>query len=150
MSSDLFDRQASLGYLINYLARLYNRNLEQRLRRQGISIAQFAAQLVLYEEPDLTQSEICQRLLVEQPTIANTLKRMEHDGQITLRQDLHDRRCKRYRLTPDSHAVMAPMIEQGMYIRDQAFGDFEDDTREQLIGLLSRMIDNLERMERQG
>jgi len=143
MSSELFKRQASLGYLINYLARLYNRNLEQRLKHEGISIAQFAAQLVLFEEPDLTQNEICQRLLVEQPTIANTLKRMVRDGQISMRQDPSDRRCKRYRLTPSSHAVMQPMIEQGMEIRDQAIRGLDDATLEQLVALLHKMIDNL-------
>jgi DNA-binding MarR family transcriptional regulator len=82
-----FDRQESLGYLVNQVARLFARALEQRLTGHGVALGPFPILLLLWEEEGLTQTEIARRLAFEQPTIANTLKRMERDGLVECRPD---------------------------------------------------------------
>ncbi len=94
-----FDRRDSLGYLVNHLARLFARALEQRLAKHGIALGQFPLLLVLWEEESLTQSEIARRLDIEQPTVANTLQRMERDGLIKTAADPSNRRRVLIRLT---------------------------------------------------
>ncbi len=87
-----FDRQESLGYLVNRLARLFARALESRLAGHGVALGPFPVLLTLWEEEGLTQTEIARRLDFEQPTIANTLKRMQRDGLVAFRPDPSSRK----------------------------------------------------------
>ncbi|HEY8111643.1 MAG TPA: helix-turn-helix domain-containing protein [Actinomycetes bacterium] len=46
-----------------------------RIAPHGVVPGQFAQLLALYEEDDLTQRELCDRIRIEQATMANTLQR---------------------------------------------------------------------------
>ncbi len=88
-----FERERSLGYLVNLAGRLFAKGLDRRLAAYGVTIGQFPLLLILWEEERLTQSEIARRIDIEQPTVANTLKRMERDGLVTTAPDpAHSRR----------------------------------------------------------
>jgi DNA-directed RNA polymerase specialized sigma24 family protein len=71
----LLARQDSLGYQVNHLARLLEHRLRDRIAPLGVLPGQFAQMLTLYEADGLTQAELCDRVQVEQPTMANTLAR---------------------------------------------------------------------------
>ena len=94
-----FSRETSLGYAVNFVGRAFARALERRLALHGVALGQFPLLLTLWEEDGLTQSEIARRLLIEQPTVANTLKRMERDGLIVASADPQNRRLVRIGLT---------------------------------------------------
>ena len=85
-------RLDSLGYQIGLLSRLFDRRLQEVLREQGVAPGQFAPLVMLFEQDGLTQAELCRRINVEQPTMANTLERMERDGLIKRKVDDADRR----------------------------------------------------------
>lgn len=76
-------RQESLGYLVNHVARQLARALQDEIAGFGVVPGQFPQLLVLYEQDGLTQQELCEAVEVEQPTMANTLRRMERDGLVT-------------------------------------------------------------------
>ena len=90
----------SLGYQIGLLGRLYDRRLQEMLKDYGVAPGQFAPLVMLFEQDGLTQAELCRRINVEQPTMANTLKRMERDGLIKRKNDTADKRRALVHLTP--------------------------------------------------
>ena len=105
-----------MGYLVNLLARLFVRGLDQRIGRHGLMHGQFPALLVLWECPGLTQTEIAQMVAVEQPTMANTLKRMERDGWVERRPAPRDRRRTLLYPTAQSLAVKSEVLGMAVEI----------------------------------
>src|ERR1700679_1465365 len=93
-------RLDSLGYQIGLLSRLLDRRLQEILKAFGIAPGQFAPLVMLFEQDGLTQAELCRRINVEQPTMANTLQRMERDGLIRRKGDAADKRRVLVHLTP--------------------------------------------------
>ena len=92
-----FARDASLGYQINHLGRLLAQALHQRIAPMGVVPGQFAQLLALFEQDGLSQRELCERVRIEQPTMANTLHRMERDALIRREPDPADGRGSRYK-----------------------------------------------------
>ena len=115
-----FERKESLGYLVNHLARSFARTLERRLARHKVPLGQFPLLLVLWEEENLTQSEIARRLDCEQPTVANTLRRMERDGLVETGPDPSNRRQVLIRLTERGRSLERPLTEEAQTINEAA------------------------------
>jgi DNA-binding MarR family transcriptional regulator len=90
---------SSLGFQVNYLARLMEHMLREQISPFGVVPGQFAQLLSLYQEDGLTQAQLCERVRIEQPTMANTLARMERDGLIDRLPDPVDGRRSLVTLT---------------------------------------------------
>jgi DNA-binding MarR family transcriptional regulator len=117
-----FDRKQSLGYLVNQLARLFAQRLERRLATHGAPLGQFPLLLVLWEEEGLTQSEIARRLGFEQPTVANTLKRMIRDGLIETVPDPANRKQVLVTLTEKARQLRGPLTAEARAVNAEAAG----------------------------
>lgn len=141
----MFKRSQSYGYLINHLARLFIRALERRIEPFGLTAGQFPALLMLWERPGITQAEMARLTAVEQPTMANTLKRMERDGLIERRADPEDGRRTLVYPTPRAVAMKDDVLACAMEVNAVAAGSFGEDERAEALRLLARMIGNLER-----
>ena len=116
-----FERKESLGYLAHHLARSFARTLDSpRLARHKVPLGQFPLLLVLWEEENLTQSEIARRLDCEQPTVANTLRRMERDGLVETGPDPSNRRQVLIRLTEVGRSLEWPLTEEAQTINEAA------------------------------
>ncbi|MCP4077478.1 MAG: MarR family transcriptional regulator [Gammaproteobacteria bacterium] len=139
-----FKRTESIGYLVNYMARLFSRTLEQKIKPEGVSIGQLPVLLVLHEEKGLSQVDLCKRILVEQATMANTLQRMERDNLVQRESDPEDKR--RFRFYPTEHAstLMVSMMTKGREVNDQAVTGLNEDEQNHLKFLLRKLINNLE------
>ena len=81
---------ASPGYLSFRLFQLFERNLDEALRPHGVAVGQFRVLMVLWEAGSITQADIARHLHLEQPTVANTLKRMKRDGLVDTQADPDD------------------------------------------------------------
>ncbi|MGO9392443.1 MarR family winged helix-turn-helix transcriptional regulator [Rhodoblastus sp.] len=115
-----FERQESLGYLVNRLARLFSRALEKRLAAHGVALGPFPILLLLWEQEGLTQTEIARRLDFEQPTISNTLKRMERDGLIEFAPDPTSRKRILVRLTEKAKALRLALTGEAEAVNQAA------------------------------
>src|SRR3954471_5245746 len=91
-----YDREASLGYQTNLAARLFVRSIERRL--EGGNAGPMPVFLALQDGRAMTQTALAQQASVEQPTMANTLSRMERDGLIERTPDPNDGRSALVRL----------------------------------------------------
>src|SRR5215217_2440702 len=93
-------RETSAGYLTNWAARLFTRELERQLAPTGIAPAYMPVLFALADGSALTQTELARRAAVEQPTMAATLKRMQRDAMIERTPDPGDKRSALVALTP--------------------------------------------------
>jgi DNA-binding MarR family transcriptional regulator len=141
-------REASLGYQVNHLARLLERALRLRIEEYGVVPGQFAQLLALYEQEGLTQRELCERVQIEQPTMANTLQRMERDGLIHRVPDPQDRRQAKVLLSDRARALQEPLVAAAREVNDAATGGLDVSEVALLLSLLARAIENLESLGR--
>lgn len=141
-------REESLGYQVNHLARLLERALRLRIGEYGVVPGQFAQLLALYEQEGLTQRELCERVQIEQPTMANTLQRMERDGLIHRVPDPQDRRQAKVLLSDRARDLQEPLVAAAHEVNGAATGGLDATEVALLLSLIARAIENLESMAR--
>lgn len=135
-----FDRSRSAGYLINHLARIFEQALGARIGPLGIVPGQFPVLLALWEEDGLTQRQLVERLDVEQPTMANTLARMERDGLIVRTPHPEDRRARIVRLTPRARAVEEAATAAAAAVNERLLAGLSEPAREALIAAMRTIV----------
>lgn len=141
-------REESLGYQVNHLARLLERALRLRIEEYGVVPGQFAQLLALYEQEGLTQRELCERVQIEQPTMANTLQRMERDGLIHRVPDPHDRRQAKVLLSDRARDLQEPLVTAAREVNGAAIRGLDVSEVALLLSLVARAIENLESIGR--
>jgi DNA-binding MarR family transcriptional regulator len=139
-----FDRDSSAGYLVNHMARLFARHLDDRLKPVGLRIGAFPALLHLWGSDGLTQKDLVERLDIEQPTMAATLTRMERDGLVTRKKDAQDGRVQRIWLTPRGRALQEPATAAASGVNALALAGLADSEIAALLTQVRRIIGNLE------
>ena len=133
----------SLGYQIGLLGRLYDRHLQDALKEFGVAPGQFAPLVMLFEQDGLTQADLCRRINVEQPTMANTLGRMERDGLIKRKSDTVDKRRTLVFLTSKAKDVQNKIMNAVRDVSHHALDGLSATEQDEAFRLLSRMIENL-------
>ena len=133
----------SLGYQIGLLGRLYDRRLQEMLKDFGVAPGQFAPLVMLFEQDGLTQAELCRRINVEQPTMANTLQRMERDGLIRRKNDPADKRRSLVHLSPRAREMQAKVMESARAVSNQTVKGLSAGDQDDMFRLIARMVDNL-------
>lgn len=101
----------NLLYLLSMANRFAERKVNDILTPYNIKSGQVIALFLLYEKPGLTQKDICDLTGIEQPTIANTLKRMERDALIIRKADIVDKRMIRNYLSTEVAEKMPKIYE---------------------------------------
>ncbi|MCA0921576.1 MarR family winged helix-turn-helix transcriptional regulator [Pseudooceanicola nanhaiensis] len=140
-SDTSFDRDTSAGYLVNHMARLFARELEAGLKPLGIGIGMFPALLQLWEKDGRTQRELVTALDIEQPTLANTLTRMEKKGLITRKPDPEDGRAQRIHLTDRGRALQAEAEARATAVNTRALSGFSESEKDRFLKDIGRVID---------
>lgn len=105
----------NLGYKLHYLTRLMMGHLNDQIKPQGVSQGQLPVLCCLNDDEGQTQAELCSRIQIEQPTMANTLRRMERDGLIRRIPCEQDKRQSRIFLTDQ----VRPMVNTLQKKRDE-------------------------------
>ena len=144
MSAASLARQASVGYQVNHLARLLAQALRERIEPLGVVPGQFAQLFALYEQDGLTQAELCARIRIEQPTMANTLTRMQRDGLIDRVPDPADGRRALVMLTPASRQLQDQLIGAARDVNTMATRGLDPAEINALLTALATAIDNLD------
>jgi len=138
-------REESLGFLFNHVARLLVRKLHDRISPLGVVPGQFVQLMVLYERDGMTQQELSEVVGIEQPTMANTLARMERDGLVERRDHPTDGRKQIIVLTEKSRALRGQLIEAARSVNAQATGGLSEADRSALLRLITEVKTNLDR-----
>lgn len=137
-------RQESLGYQVNHLARLLAHALGAQIAPLGVVPGQFAQLLALFEQDDLTQRELVERVRVEQATMANTLQRMQRDGLVHSLQDPADRRRTRVRLTEHARNLEGDLVTAAREVNAMATRGLSEQEVADYLRITATLIRNLE------
>lgn len=137
-------RDESLGYLVNWAARLFTRQMEGALRPHGMAPGQLPVLFALAQGEPMSQGALAASAAVEQPTMANTLARMERDGLIVRSPHPSDKRSALISLTEQAHARIPSLVAAIDAINHQAQAALSKAEAAQLLALLTRVIASLD------
>ncbi|MBB4417415.1 DNA-binding MarR family transcriptional regulator [Rhizobium leguminosarum] len=119
---------------------------ESRLKRLGFGVGQLPVLVALQDGKASTQRDLARFARIEQPPMAQMLARMERDGLIERTRDPADGRSSRIVLTKAAQKSMPAAIVALFQGNREALIGFTDAEAAQLVDLLKRLIDNLDRM----
>lgn len=125
--------------------RLVRRRLAESLAPVGLTPAAFMVLVDLAGGQKRTQADLADRLGVEQPTMANTLARMERDGLISRTRRTGDGRIADIAATPEAEALYPAAVKIVQTVNEVATRGLTTDERLRFIGTLARVIENLEK-----
>jgi len=137
-----YQREESAGYLVNWAGRLFVRAIERRLA--GGNAGPMPVFFALLNEHALTQKELAAWAVVEQPTMANTLKRMERDGLIVRTPNLSDARSTLISLTKLGKQRATEAMAAAAEVNSLALTGLKPAERELFFAMLRRVAENLE------
>lgn len=138
------DFNATPAHVIAQLTRLFSQAFQTRFAPHGVSPAQYPVLLHLWKQDGLTQHALCDLVGIEQPTMANTLKRMERDGLVRKVRDDNDRRKVRIRLTRRAANLREALNQSAGEVLNTVWAGFSPEEQHALMTLLGRMAANLE------
>lgn len=133
----------NLCYKLQYLARLLITDLNEEMKPFGVTQGQLPVLCCLWEDGGQTQSELCEKIQVEQPTMANTLRRMERDGLIKRRACDQDKRQSRIYLTEQTRPSVAALQEKRDEVIARMTRAMSPEDQETLHQLIDRAIHTL-------
>jgi MarR family transcriptional regulator, transcriptional regulator for hemolysin len=112
-----FDSE-TFGPLLGGTARAWRLELDARLKPMGLSQAKWRTLLHLARASEpLTQSQIAERIGIEEPTLVTLLHRMEKEGWVMRKSSARDRRCKTVHLQPRTHRVISRINATALKLR---------------------------------
>ncbi|MBW2604180.1 MAG: MarR family transcriptional regulator [Deltaproteobacteria bacterium] len=127
-----------LCYKLNYLARLLLSQVNDQMKPHGVTQGQLPVLCCLYEDEGQTQAELCKNIQVEQPTMANTLRRMERDGLIYRVVSEHDKRQSQIFITDQTR----PIVEVLQVKRDEVVARMTRHMSGEELETFNRLLDS--------
>jgi DNA-binding MarR family transcriptional regulator len=137
-------RDRSIGYLTNLAARLLVRALARELDGIGLSIGYMPVFVALGDGAVMTQKDLAIQAMVEQPTMAATLSRMERDGLIARLPNPKDMRSALVSLTPAAKAKLKDLAGAVETVSGMASSGLTKAEQAQYFVLLDKIIASLQ------
>ena len=137
----------TLGCKLHYLSRLLMSQINQAIKPHGVSQGQLTVLCCLLDEDGTTQSVLREKIQVEQPTMANTLHRMERDGLIHRVPSKEDRRQSQIFLTPKIRPTVLALQKERDHVIDRItrkMSDKEVETFHRLLDIAMQSLGNEE------
>jgi DNA-binding MarR family transcriptional regulator len=128
-----------IGVVISDVARLLRTEFDRRVRRLGITRAQWLVLTRLHRRPGASLSELAEMMEVEKATAGRMIDRLVANGWVERRTAQNDRRVKRVFLTDDAERVHKRIWRVAEETVDAALADLSARESRQLMDLLSRI-----------
>ena len=138
-----FEKENSAGYLINHMARLFAKGLQERIEPLGLVIGQFPILLELWQKDGVSQRSLLEKIDVEQATLANTLNRMERDGLITRTKHPSDARAQQIWLTERALSVRDQSYQAAHNQNQRGLNALNDAEQAQFLEFMRRIIGDI-------
>ncbi|EAS44959.1 MarR family transcriptional regulator [Photobacterium profundum] len=142
--STSFDRQSSLGWLINVVANKLKNDFDTELKKHGLTIALWPTLMCLWEEEGVTQREIAIKSKVESSTTTRTIDKLERLHLVERRDDPQSRRSFRIYLTDEGRALQSTLIHIPVDINESMLSSLDSEEQEQMLGLLKKLVRNID------
>ena len=125
-----------VGVVFSDVARLLRTEFDRRVRRLGITRAQWLVLTRLHRRPGASLSELAEMMEVEKATAGRMIDRLVANGWVERRTARDDRRVKRVYLTDDAERVHKRIGRVAEETVDAALADLSARERTQLMSLL--------------
>jgi DNA-binding MarR family transcriptional regulator len=128
-----------IGVVISDVARLLRTEFDRRVRRLGITRAQWLVLTRLHRRPGASHSELAEMMEVEKATAGRMIDRLVANGWVERRTQANDRRVKRVYLTKVAERVHKRIWRVAEDTVDAALVELAGAERKQLMTLLQRI-----------
>jgi DNA-binding MarR family transcriptional regulator len=128
-----------IGVVISDVARLLRTEFDRRVRRLGITRAQWLVLTRLHRRPGASHSELAEMMEVEKATAGRMIDRLVANGWVERRPQRDDRRVKRVYLTREAERVHKRIWRVAEATVDSALTDLSAPESKQLMVLLQRI-----------
>jgi DNA-binding MarR family transcriptional regulator len=137
------DLSRNFGFLLNDVARLMRTAYDRRIRKLGLTRAQWWVLTHLYRSNGVTQTELAETLEIEKPTLGRLLDRLEAKGWVRREHDASDRRVWRVHLTDEVEPALRTMRAIAAELRRDALTGISAAERERFVDTLLAIKENL-------
>jgi MarR family transcriptional regulator for hemolysin len=138
------DEDGYIGYMLSDVARLIRTVFDRRVRKLGLTRAQWLMLTRLHRRPGASQTELADMLEIDRASAGRMIDRMEKAGWVERRADGTDRRIKRLHLTSGARKVHARMWKIAEGTIDDALAALSAREREQFTQLTARVKGQLQ------
>jgi MarR family transcriptional regulator, transcriptional regulator for hemolysin len=143
--------EETFGPLLHGTARAWRLKLDERLKPMGMSQAKWRTLLHLSIAPGtLTQTEIAERLGIEEPSLATLLHRLENEGWIARKCSLRDRRCKMVSLGRRAQNVISQINAAAEELRHELLENISAADLGTCVRVLTQIHEKAERKNGNG
>lgn len=132
-----------IGVMLSDVARLLRTVFDRRVRRLGLTRAQWLVLTRLHRRPGASQSELADMMEVEKASAGRMIDRLEGKGWVERRAQNGDRRVKRIYLTPEAERVHKRIWRIAEATVDDALANLSAQESAQFKSLLARIKGNL-------
>lgn len=136
----------TLGFLLHDVTRLYKRRYEERAAGLSLNLQQCRTLYLLARNEGISQKKLADLAELDPMTMVRTLDRMEADGWVERRSDPEDRRARSLSVTNKAKPVLEQILSTASQTRSEALQGLSNEERTQLMSLLDRVHENLERL----
>ena len=101
------DRSRPIGFMIKQINNVYEKDLNERLRKIGITSSQCAVLDYLFHtsKDEVSQRDVEKGLNLKNPTVTGILKRLDEKGYILCVPNARDKRKKKIYLTEKAYDI---------------------------------------------
>lgn len=137
------DFARSPGFLFADLNGLVRREFDRRIRRFGLTRAQWLVLFHLARQPGCSQSELAELLQIGKISVGRHAERLIRAGWIARRDHAEDGRAYLLHLTPRAERMVARLTPVAEQLRGEYLAGISRARREALIDDLMRIKQNL-------
>ena len=144
------DLSRNFGFLVNDVARLLRTAYDRRIKKLGLTRAQWWVLTHLFRGDGVSQTELAEMLEIEKPTLGRLLDRLEAKGWVRREHDARDRRVWRVHLTEEVEPALRTMRVIAGELRRDALAGMKAAEREGFVDALLAIKANLQRVQAGG
>ena len=133
----------SIGYLSRINFRAFSRVLEKLTIKHGVTAGQWRFLRVLWEEDNITQRELSDRVGTKEATTVRAVTRLVNDRFVTRNACASDKRKLRIVLTPKARRLRAKLIPMVVEVNERAIKGLSRDDIETTRRVLAQTYVNL-------
>ena len=132
-----------IGFMIADVARLLRTAFDRRVRKLGLTRAQWMVLTRLHRHAGVSQSELAEMMEIERATTGRLIDRLEAKGWVTRRAHKTDRRINRIYLTPEAERIHKRIWKIAKATVNDAMVELSIEETVQVLELLGRMKSRL-------
>ena len=137
-------KEATIGYLVHEVARLFRRRFETFASEHGVTLTQWRALAQIHRQPSISQVALAGAIDSDPMTMSGVLERLERRGLVERYPDPDDSRAKLARLTAEGEDLVRAASDVGQELHALAITGLSEDERSCLTRGLTHIRDNLQ------